>query len=230
MLTGRCSCAISERPTSSLFALLSLFRPLSPTIPVHPRNAPVSPIIPVHTQKQGGGAYPSYDQSFHLGNALARTNPSALLFRGAFFFGGRSFSSDIKPRPQPGFTPPGGSRRHPFSRTMGNCCPKSRTPSYIYHYITYHCRAADIFAPRAARWAAGTMYRAPTGGKTGGMAGHETRATNHGSRVTKHGSRTTNHEPRTTSPQDWRKLSLSAILSCTHAVVRESPPNSGTCP
>jgi len=30
---------------------------LSPTIPVHPRNAPVSPIIPVHTQKQGvGGA------------------------------------------------------------------------------------------------------------------------------------------------------------------------------
>jgi len=30
---------------------------LSPTIPVHPRNAPVSPIIPVHTQKQGGWGY-----------------------------------------------------------------------------------------------------------------------------------------------------------------------------
>jgi hypothetical protein len=55
MLRGRCSCAISERPTPSLFALPSLFPLLSPTIPVHPRNAPVSPIIPVHTQKQGGG-------------------------------------------------------------------------------------------------------------------------------------------------------------------------------
>src|SRR5208337_2592297 len=30
--------------------------PLSPIIPVHPRNSPVSLIIPVHTQKQGGGA------------------------------------------------------------------------------------------------------------------------------------------------------------------------------
>jgi len=66
MLRGRCSCAISERPgapsgthrtrpTPSPFAVPSLFRMLSPTIPVHPRNAPVSPIIPIHTQKQGGG-------------------------------------------------------------------------------------------------------------------------------------------------------------------------------
>src|SRR5271157_785775 len=55
MLRGSCSCAISERPTPSPFALSSLFRMLSPIIPVHPRNAPVSPIIPVHTQKQGGG-------------------------------------------------------------------------------------------------------------------------------------------------------------------------------
>ncbi len=51
---GRGSCAISERPTHSVFGPSSLFRMLSPTIPVHPRNAPVSPIIPVHTQKQGG--------------------------------------------------------------------------------------------------------------------------------------------------------------------------------
>src|SRR5208337_2486888 len=57
MLRGRCSCAISDRPTPSLFATLSLFRPLSLIIPVHPRTAPVSPIIPVHTQKQGGGGY-----------------------------------------------------------------------------------------------------------------------------------------------------------------------------
>src|SRR5208337_3683568 len=74
MLRGRCSCAISERPTPALFALSSLLRLLSPTIPVHPRNAPVTPIIPVHTQKQGGGAYPSYDQSHHFGNAPARTD------------------------------------------------------------------------------------------------------------------------------------------------------------
>src|SRR5208337_1873529 len=55
MLRGRCSCAISDRPTPSLFATLSLFRPLSLIIPVHPRTAPVSPIIPVHTQNRGGG-------------------------------------------------------------------------------------------------------------------------------------------------------------------------------
>jgi|SRR5271157_17500 len=40
MLWGRCSCAISERPTPS------------PT-----SKNPLSPIIPVHTQKQGGGAH-----------------------------------------------------------------------------------------------------------------------------------------------------------------------------
>jgi len=34
---------------------VNCFSPLSPIIPVHPRNAPVSPIIPVHTQEQGGG-------------------------------------------------------------------------------------------------------------------------------------------------------------------------------
>src|SRR5208283_779581 len=52
MLRGRCSCAISERPTPSPAPK----KPLSPIIPVHPGNSPVSPIIPVHTQKQGGGA------------------------------------------------------------------------------------------------------------------------------------------------------------------------------
>ncbi len=52
MLWGRCSCAISGRPSPSPAPKY----PLSPIIPVHPRNSPVSPIIPVHTQKQGGGA------------------------------------------------------------------------------------------------------------------------------------------------------------------------------
>ena len=51
MLRGRCSCAISERLTPSPTSQ----NPLSPIIPVHPKNPPVSPIIPVHTQKQGGG-------------------------------------------------------------------------------------------------------------------------------------------------------------------------------
>ena len=55
MLRGRGSRAILERPTPSPFALSSLFRMLSPIIPVHPRDALVSPIIPVHTQKQGAG-------------------------------------------------------------------------------------------------------------------------------------------------------------------------------
>src|SRR5208283_4206497 len=52
---GRACCAISSPSLASSFVSVSLFRMLSPTIPVHPRNAPVSPIIPVHTQKRGGG-------------------------------------------------------------------------------------------------------------------------------------------------------------------------------
>jgi hypothetical protein len=48
--SGRCRCAISERPTPSS----ARKSPVSLIIPVDPRNAPVNPIIPVHTQKQGG--------------------------------------------------------------------------------------------------------------------------------------------------------------------------------
>src|SRR5208337_1203029 len=55
MLRGRRSCAIASLPISSSFASVSLFRMLSPIIPVHPRHVPVSPIIPAHTQKHGGG-------------------------------------------------------------------------------------------------------------------------------------------------------------------------------
>src|SRR5271157_5511085 len=36
----------------------------------------------------------------------------------------------------------------PFSRTIGNCCPTSRTRSNMYHYITYPCRLADNFGVR----------------------------------------------------------------------------------
>ncbi len=61
MLWVRCSCAISGRPTSSPAPKY----PLSPIIPVHPRNSPVSPIIPVHTQKQGGGALKKLSATSH---------------------------------------------------------------------------------------------------------------------------------------------------------------------
>src|SRR5208337_2764753 len=44
MLRGRCSCAISERPTPSSFA--------SPSLTCH-----LTPLFPLHTQKQGGGWY-----------------------------------------------------------------------------------------------------------------------------------------------------------------------------
>src|SRR5208337_4200421 len=57
MLRGRCSCAISDRLTPSSFALSSLFRPLTPLFPLHPRNSPVTPLFPLLTHKQGGGVY-----------------------------------------------------------------------------------------------------------------------------------------------------------------------------
>ena len=37
------------------------------------------------------------------------------------------------------------------SRTIGNCCPTSRTRSNIYHYITCPCRRADNFAAARLR-------------------------------------------------------------------------------
>jgi hypothetical protein len=53
MLRGRCSCAISGRPTPSSAPK----NPPSPLFPLHPRNSPVTPLFPLHTQKQGGGWY-----------------------------------------------------------------------------------------------------------------------------------------------------------------------------
>src|SRR5271157_3425047 len=50
MLRGRCSCAISGRPTPSLAS----HSPLSPLFPLLPGNLPVTPLFPLLTQKQGG--------------------------------------------------------------------------------------------------------------------------------------------------------------------------------
>ncbi len=92
MLRGRYSCTISDRPTplpTPLYAKVELratvplscsssvdcrlsavdcFSPLSPIIPVHPKNSPVTPIIPVHTQKHGGGG-------LHFGSFGSLTSP-----------------------------------------------------------------------------------------------------------------------------------------------------------
>ena len=54
MLRGRCSRAISGRPTPSSFASFSLSRPLTPLFPLHPIKSPASALFPLHTQKQGG--------------------------------------------------------------------------------------------------------------------------------------------------------------------------------
>src|SRR5271157_2425272 len=61
MLRGRCSCTISERPTSSsTLRLLATNHPplatssLTPLFPLHPGNSLATPLFPLHTQKQGG--------------------------------------------------------------------------------------------------------------------------------------------------------------------------------
>ena len=58
MLRGRCSCAISGRPTCSPFAPPSLLHSITPLFPLHPRNSPVTPLFPLPTQKHGVGAVP----------------------------------------------------------------------------------------------------------------------------------------------------------------------------
>ena len=45
------------------------------------------------------------------------------------------------------------------SRTVGNCCPTSRTRSNSYHYITYPCRCADNFAAARLRRTGPTQAR-----------------------------------------------------------------------
>ncbi len=84
MLLGCYFCALSNRPTLSLFALSSLFRMLSPIIPAHPRNAPVSPIIPAHTQKQGVGGSCGMTNRFISGIFLTGSSSCGLCFSDLF--------------------------------------------------------------------------------------------------------------------------------------------------
>jgi len=43
---------------------------------------------------------------------------------------------------------PSFSVKSDHSRTIGNCCPTSRTHYNIYHYLKYPCRCADNFVSR----------------------------------------------------------------------------------
>src|SRR5208337_4164754 len=53
MLRGRCSCAVSARPTPSSYEKTLL----TPLFPLLPGNSSVTPLFPLLTQKQGGGVY-----------------------------------------------------------------------------------------------------------------------------------------------------------------------------
>jgi len=115
---------------------------VTPLLPLLPGNSPVSPLFPLLTQKQGVGGifvrllfaiatYPLlWSSLFRLLLLPTRLPISPRASRGAISAKGHS--------------PLATNSNH--SRTIGNCCPTSRTPSNIYHYITYPCRRADNFA------------------------------------------------------------------------------------
>src|SRR5208337_2201088 len=125
MLRGSCSCAISERPTPSPFALSSLFRMLSPIIPVHPRNAPVSPIIPAHTQKQGGGGgYPN-------GNVSKICRRADILVSGTLL---AQCGQDVS-------CPYG--RKHWRRALRVQCVPSGRRRMELFTFVRFHVRAGQ---------------------------------------------------------------------------------------
>ena len=85
MLRRHCSCAISERPTPSPFVSPSLFRMLSPLLPLHPRNSPVTPLFPLHTQKQGGWGPSLFASCLSFLSARRLPRPGRGVLRGASF-------------------------------------------------------------------------------------------------------------------------------------------------
>jgi hypothetical protein len=132
-------CAISERPTRSLFAVPSLFRMLSPIIPVDPGNSPVSPIIPVLTQKQGGGALLLNFQLLTL-NRFSPLSP----------------------------TIPAHRRHSPVSPIIPTHTQKQGgRGGYLNGNVSTLCRRADIFGHDVLQGTAdaNSAYRAPTGGE-----------------------------------------------------------------
>jgi len=81
---GPGSCAISERPTPSLFASSSLLCPLTPLFPLGASHSPVTPLFPLHTQKQGGRG------RYHKGN-VSKICRRADIFCHATLFSASSF-------------------------------------------------------------------------------------------------------------------------------------------
>jgi len=117
MLRGRRSCTTSVRPgylsqtqttrsTADFFVLSSLFRILSPTIPVHRRHSPVSPIIPVHTQKQGGGGCSKQNARANNSFVFSRHVNYILNYMSYYIVGAPTFS--FRPATQ---NPPGRTER-----------------------------------------------------------------------------------------------------------------------
>ena len=122
MLRGRCSCAISGRPTPSPAFQSPAKSFVSPTSKKFARKSFVSP---TYAKTGGWGGVSLF--------AFCSPLPRILCY--AFFlcrliFLATSHSSLTT------------NSNH--SRTIGNCCPTSRTRSNIYHYIKYPCRRADI--------------------------------------------------------------------------------------
>ncbi|MGO9073965.1 MAG: amino acid permease [Terriglobales bacterium] len=91
---------------------------MSPSLPLPPSHSPLSLTTPALTGRSPvSPIIPALTQNIGGGGTF---EPSTF---------------DFEPLFSPNST---------HSRTIGNCCPTSRTRSYIYHYITYPCRRADI--------------------------------------------------------------------------------------
>jgi hypothetical protein len=169
---GRGCCAISSLPIPSSFASASLFRMLSPTIPVHPRNSPVSPIIPVHTQKQGGGGHNEAKEVKEVKEAEnnrafltpAFTTTSIAIVGAPTFLGLARLLSFLRLFLNLKLTTDHSKlSKSNYSRAYaktggGGCLPQkafSCNPfvfcGHVNHSVKYNCRRADIFIPASHR-------------------------------------------------------------------------------
>src|SRR5271165_1490164 len=89
----------------------------------------------------------------------------ALLSLGVLFsLGGRSFSSDIKPRPQPGFTPEVGAEGTLSPAPLATAAPRVVPASIFTTTSSIQCRRAVNFAPRHESPVTNHESRLPRGG------------------------------------------------------------------